>query len=129
MNLKEVNHRLNSWPDTQNSPDGIIIHPEIFFDGEEICFLFTQKEDKCARIQTTANLGERLACCTNDWKKATPIIQDLIRPYGVNWDENQGVLFLQFRRNEMSITQAVMRMIQAVFVVGSLGETISLPSR
>lgn len=127
MNLKEVNKQLNSWFDTRNSHDGIIIYPEIFFDGEEIGFLFSQKEDKYAHIQTTANFGERVAFCTDGWRKVTPVIQDLIRPYGVNWDENRGVLFIQFRRNEITITQAVMRLTQAVFVVGSLGETISLP--
>ncbi|MBQ8830558.1 MAG: hypothetical protein IJ017_03050 [Oscillospiraceae bacterium] len=84
-------------------------------------FRFVQIDDKFSRISTTPNFSEWMACCTGSWKKAAPDIEKLAKLYGVEWDNENGALFLQFRRNEMSAAQAVMRMQQAIAVVCQLG--------
>lgn len=126
MNLKEVSRQLDEIYSTHESFGGTIICPDIFFDGEEMNFIFSLEEEKFARIEVSSNFAERMAWCTGDWKKATPVIRRLAKPYGVEWDNERGILYIRFRRNEMTVGQAVSRLKQAVLVAGSLGEFIKI---
>ena len=126
MYLKEVSEQLDGLYSTKDSYNGTNIYPDIFWDGDGMGFLFSLEEDKYARIEVSSNFGEWIACCTGDWKKATPTIRRLAKPYNVEWDEERGILFIRFRRNEMTVGQAVSRLKQAVLVVGSLGKYIKI---
>ena len=70
---------------------------------------------------THRNFSEWVAWSTGSWKRAAPDIQRLAARYGVQWDNENGALFLRFRRNEMSAAQAILRLQQAVYAVGALG--------
>lgn len=98
---------------------GIWTH--MYLDGAPINFRFYQDNDKVSRLTTGPGFSEWMAWYTGDWKRAAPVIEALAKPYGVSWDNENGSLVLRFRRNEMTIAQAVMRLQQAVALACALG--------
>lgn len=100
--------------------DQILIYPSLFFDGDGMRFTFRLEEDKYARIEISENFGEWMACYPGGWKAVEPHIRRFTEPFGVEWDGERGILFIRFRRNEMSVAQAVLRLEQAALVVGNL---------
>ena len=90
-------------------------------EGDPVNFLFQQEDDKYARLTTNRSFSEWMSWCTNGWTKAAPKITKLAAIYGVQWDNDTGSLYIRFRRNEMSVLQAVIRLQQAVCVGSSLG--------
>ena len=121
MILPQINERLELLYSTRDCKDYITIHTGYTIEGDPVSFHFIQEDDKYARITTNRSFSDWMACCTGDWKKATPTIERLAGIYAVGWDPEDGVLFIRFRRNEMTLAQAIMRLQQAVYVVGSLG--------
>jgi len=63
-----------------------------------------------------------MAWCPDGWTEAAPKIEKIAGMYGAVWDNDTGSLYIRFRRNELTLAQAVMRLEQAVSVVGCLGE-------
>ena len=118
--LKEISEQLDTMYRVSENGSELNIWTHMSLDGDPINFRFVQIDDKFSRIFTTPNFSEWMACCTGDWKKAAPDIEKLARLYGVEWDNENGVLFLQFRRNEMTIAQGIMRLQQAVAVICQL---------
>lgn len=121
MILQQIHERLETLYCTQELPDAVRIATWYTIEGTPIHFHFTQEDDKYARLTTNRDFSEWLANCTGSWIKATPVITRLAGMYGVQWDPADGCLFIRFRRNEMTLAQAILRLQQAVFVVGSLG--------
>jgi len=121
MSLQEIKTQLEGLYRTYPARDCISINTHIFFEGEPVPFLFYQEDDKYSRIVTHRNFSEWVAWSTGAWKKAAPVIQRLAQPYGVQWDNENGALYIRFRRNELTVAQAILRLQQAVFVIGSLG--------
>ncbi len=121
MILQDIERQMEKLYSTYENYDGISIATDITYEGDPVNFLFQQEDDKYARIMTNRNFSEWVAWCTGDWTKAAPKIEKLAAPYGVQWDNKEGKLFICFRRNEMTLAQAVMRLQQAVAVVGALG--------
>lgn len=119
--LKEINKQLDSLYRTYELSNGIGIWTHIYLEGQPINFRFEQEDGKFSRLVTTGNFSEWMAWATGDWKKAAPVIEALAKPYGVAWDNENGALYLRFRRNEMSIAQAILRLQQAVCVISALG--------
>lgn len=124
MYLEQVSNALDELYSTWDYFDSTIIHPKLYFDGDGMTFLFRLESDKYAEIRLSPNFAEWMAYATNGWKKAAPRIEQLAAPYGVSWDNEAGVLYIRFRRNEMTVAQAVLRLHQAALVVGSLGHII-----
>ena len=86
-----------------------------------ICF----EEDKYCRLSTVNPFDEWMACAVRDgWLAATPQIREIASHFGVQWDEKEGSLFIRFRRNEMSITQALIRLNTAMRIVCELNRTV-----
>jgi len=119
--LKEFDHQLNTLYRAYNVGDAIGIRTHMYLEGDPVNFLFYQEDDKYSRLTTTSVFSEWMAWSTGDWKKAAPVIQTLAKPYGVTWDNENGALVLRFRRNQMTLAQAVLRLQQAVAVVCALG--------
>ena len=119
--LKQINEQLDTLYHAYALSTGIGIQTHIYLEGQPINFRFEQEDGKYSKLVTTGNFAEWMAWATGDWKKAAPTIEALAKPYGVGWDNENGALYLRFRRNEMSIAQAVLRLQQAVFVVSALG--------
>lgn len=121
MILADISSRLDMLYCTHDLADGISIGTHISFEGDRMNFLYRQEDEKYARIVTNRSFSQWIACCTGNWKAAAPMIERLAKPYGVEWDNENGALFIRFRRNEMTVAQAVLRLQQAVFVIGSMG--------
>lgn len=121
MILDQINSRLELLYRTDSLKDSLSIATWYTIEGNPINFQFIQEDDKYARLATDRNFAEWMASCTGSWRKAAPDIERLSALYGVQWDPEDGCLFIRFRRNEMPLAQAVLRLQQAVFVVGSLG--------
>lgn len=120
MILEDISNQLDKLYRTYALADGIGIQTHISFEGEHIHFRYQQEDEKYARIATDRNFSEWMAWCTGSWRAAAPIIEQLAKPYGVQWDNENGALFIRFRRNELTVAQAVLRLQQAVFVIGAL---------
>ena len=120
MILEEINRQLSRLYCTNDLSDSISIGTWYTIEGDPINFHFYQEDDKYSRITTNENFSQWMACCTNGWSEKAPVIEQFAGLYGVKWDNNKGQLYIRFRRNEMSIAQAVMRLQQAVFVIGSM---------
>lgn len=119
--LREINEQLEKLYCTHERNDVVSIGTWYTIEGDPVNFYFTLEDDKYVRITTNEIFSEWIASCTGDWRKATPTIERLASMYAVQWDPENGRLCIRFRRNEMTLAQAVMRLLQAVFVVGSLG--------
>lgn len=120
MILQNIDRQLEKLYSTYENHDGINIATGITFEGDPVSFLFLQEDEKYSRLTTNRNFSEWMAWCTNSWTEAAPKIEKLAAPYGVQWDNDTGSLYIRFRRNEMTLTQAVLRLQQAVAVIGSL---------
>ena len=124
MYLEQVSNALDKLYSTRAYTNSTIIHPGLSFDGDGMTFLFRLESDKYAQIRLSPNFSEWMAYCTDGWKAVAPQIEQLAAPYGVQWDNDEGVLFIRFRRNEITISEAVLRLHQAALVVGSWGYMI-----
>lgn len=125
MFLKEVSETLDCLYNSKELHDHTVIFPKVRFDGDSMFFRFRLEEEKYCLLETSDNFGEWLACCTPDgWKEAAPVIRRLAQPYGVDFDPATGRLFIRFRRNALTLAQAVLRLEQAMLVTGSLGKVI-----
>ena len=121
MTLQRINEQLDQLYRTNEAWGTMSIATWYRLEGDAMNFQFTLEDDKYARITTNRNFSEYIAWSTGDWKKAKDVIEKLASIYAVSWDPVNGALFIRFRRNEMTLAQAIMRLQQAVFVIGSLG--------
>lgn len=118
--LKDIEKQLETLYRGYEDGDALGIRTHMYLEGEPVNFRFYREDEKYSRLVTTSNFSEWMACCTGDWKKAAPLIDQLAKPYGAAWDKEEGALYLRFRRNELTLAQAVMRLQQAVAVVSAL---------
>ena len=118
--LNDFSNQLDTLFRPYDSGDLTTIGTHMRLSGDPMNFIFIQEDDKFSRLTTTANFAQWMACATGDWKKAATTIEALAAPYGVKWDNENGALYLRFRRNELSIAQAILRMQQAAAVVCAL---------
>ena len=119
--LKEIDKQLDTLYRAYDDGAALGIRTHMRLEGEPMNFRFYREDEKYARLVTAPGFAEWMAWCTGNWKKAAPMIEALAKPYGVAWDNENGALFLRFRRNEMTMAQAVMRLQQAAAVVCALG--------
>ena len=119
--LHKINEQLEKLYCTYELNDAVSIGTWYTIEGDPVNFYFTRETDKYVQITTNEAFSEWIASCTGDRRKAAPTIERLANMYAVQWDPEKGRLFIRFRRNEMTLAQAIMRLQQAVFVVGSLG--------
>ncbi len=119
--LNEISNQLDSFCRAYKDGADIGIWTHMYLEGDPINFRFHQEDNKFSTLTTGASFSEWMAYCTGNWKKASPTIHAIADIYGVVWDDENGSLSIRFRRNEMSIAQAVMRLQQAVAVICTLG--------
>ena len=119
--LNEIDKQLDSLFRAYEARNGICIHTHIYLDGSPINFRFHQEDSKFSYLTTESQFSEWMANCTGDWKRAACAIEKLAKLYGAIWDNEKGELLLRFRRNEMSVAEAVTKLLQAVAVISALG--------
>lgn len=119
--LNEISKQLDTLYAACDHGDFVGISTHMTLSGDPMNFRFYREDDKFSRLVTTPNFSEWMACATGNWKEAAPTIEALAAPYGVKWDNENGALYLRFRRNELSVAQAILRLQQAVALVCALG--------
>ena len=117
MILQDINKQLDKLYSTTQCADHISIGTRFTVEGDPVNFLFYQDGSKYCSIVTNRNFSEWIACSTNGWRKAAPLIEKAVKPYGVQWDNEEGRLYIRFRRNEMTVAQALLCLQQAVYVI------------
>lgn len=120
MILKDIDTQLKRLYCTGEHDDYLSIGTWFTIEGDPINLRYVQEDHKISRITTNSNFTEWIAWHTDGWRKASPLIEELVGPYGVQWDQDNGILFIRFHRNEMTIAQAILRLMQAVYIVGAV---------
>lgn len=120
MILEHIDQQLEKLYCTSQLSDSISIGTWYYIEGDPINFQYYQEDEKFSRIVTNRNFSEWIAWHTDGWRKAAPVIRKIVEPYGVQWDNEDGRLYIRFHRNEMTLAQAIMRLQQAVFVIGAI---------
>ena len=119
--LKDIDKQLDTLYRAYEDRSGVRIWTHMYLEGEPVNFQFIREDSKFSRLTTGPAFSRWMAWCTGDWKGAAPAIEALAKPYGVAWDNENGALYLRFRRNELTLAQAVLRLQQAVAVICQLG--------
>lgn len=119
--LNEILCRTDSIYRAYSDGQGICIKTHTYLEGDPINFRYVMEDDKFSKLVTPPVFTEWMANCTGDLVKAAPAIEALAKIYGVVWDREDLALVLRFRRNEMSVGKAIMRLQQAVAVISALG--------
>ena len=119
MILKDIEKQLGNLYCTCVESDAIRIGTWYTIEGDPINFLFSQEDEKYSVIRTNDNFSEWMAWNTDGWSRKASIIEEIAAYYDVRWDNEHGRLFIRFRRNEMTVAQAIMRLLQAVFVIAA----------
>lgn len=122
MILQDIDKQSEKLYHTYENYNGTVIATGISYEGNPVNFIFNEENDKYSHISTSNNFSEWIAWRTNGWTKAAPRIEKIASFYGVQWNNETGSLYIRFRRNEMTVAQAVIRLQQAVAVVGCIGE-------
>ena len=115
MFLKDVTNQMNTLFATSDGDGYTTIDPHINYQGDKITFRFYLEDDKYSRIELSPNASEILANCSGG-NSAEAIMSKLSKPYNVEYDREKCVLFIRFRRNEMTLAEAILRLEQATLV-------------
>lgn len=124
MFLEEVKNQLDTLFDTSDGNGYTTIDPHINYQGDKITFRFYLEDDKYSRIELSPDTSEILAYCAGG-NSAEAIMSKLSKPYNVEYDREKCVLFIRFRRNEMTLAEAVLRLEQATLVAISVNHIIT----
>ncbi|MBQ4037028.1 MAG: hypothetical protein IJC84_02765 [Clostridia bacterium] len=119
--LKEIREQLDTMFCAYEDRGALDVWTHMTIEGDPINFRFYQEDNKYARLVTPPCFSEWMAYSTGCWSRAASTIEALAEPYGVSWDNENGALYIRFRRNEMSVAEAIMRLQQAVSLVCELG--------
>ena len=112
--------------ETQNMEErGQYIQTYLFLDGESTG-LYYNTDGKQIELKTDGNFSESL-WLFYEYEKYLPYIEKICDRLGLSWDGEKGVLSLRFRRNDMTLSEAVMRMEEGIFALYSLRRTTYAP--
>lgn len=112
--------------ETQNMEErGQYIQTYLFLDGESTG-IYYNTDGKEIELKTDGNFSESL-WLFYEYEKYLPYIEKICARLGLSWDGEKGVLSLRFRRNDMTLSEAVMRMEEGIFALYSLRRTTYAP--
>lgn len=110
--------------ETKDADGYTIIDPHIRFDSDKITFRFYLEDEKYSKIELSPNSREIIGYLIGNRESFSDTIEALASRYHVTWDKYTHLLFIRFRRNEMALSQAVMRLTQATQAIISLNRII-----
>lgn len=114
---KEINSALSSIYDVRG--DRII--PGTFWDGDGCTMIFESEDNKYIRISSDENFEafteQVFIECYEEYKE---YVSDINERYGTLWDPRRRQLYIRFRRNDMSIAEAVTKLHGAMMLVAAL---------
>ena len=117
MKDNENQSSLYGLYDVRNS----LIITGMFFDGDSANIKFETQPDKYIRISTDENFEAFSETAFIDfYEDYAEYINEINKRYGTSWDSEKRQLFLRFRRNDMTITEAVTKLHGAMMLIGAL---------
>ena len=119
MQFDELNRLLNGLFDTRDGGDCVFISPWIHFDGEGTVFRFTMEDRHTCRIETDRNFTDWFGYITLDWEDYREEIAMVTTRFGTEWDATRGVLSISFRRNEMPLAEALLKLEQCMLILSN----------
>ena len=97
------------------------VHPHLFFGGEESGFKLYTVDTHVCKITTDRSFSEWYGYVSTDDEARFDKMTELIcRRYGLEWDADELVLSITFRRNELTLAPALFRLEGAVLVLAEL---------
>ena len=100
---------------------GNIILTGMFWDGDSANIIFEQEDKKYMRISSCENFEAFTETVFIDnYEDYAPYIDKINARYGTCFDAQKRQLYLRFRRNEMTITEAVTKLHGAMMLIASL---------
>ncbi len=95
------------------------IYTGIFFDGESAGIYYEEPDSHTVRLTADESFDEWLGYITfgaENYKDELLLVADRC---GVSWDSEKCKLYITFRRNDMSLSEALMRLSKAMMISGS----------
>lgn len=118
--LETLKSNLSKLYYTTNDDDLTLIDPNISIDGCGINFIFKYLDNKDCILATTKTNNEYLEYLYDDYDKNILYINKINARFKTTFDEENQIIFLKFRRNELSLTQAITNLSQAVYLYANL---------
>ena len=118
--LNSVKNTLEKLYSVEKINDTIYINPNIMIDGDGVFFTFVYNEDKNCTIKTSKQNNEYLEYLFDDYDRNLRYIDKINQRLKTEFDDENLVISITFRRNEMSLTKAIMNLTQAVYFYSSL---------
>ena len=98
-----------------------VIQTGMFWDGDSARIIFEQEDKKYMRISSCENFEAFTETAFIDYyEDYAPYIAKINERYGTCWDSEKRQLYLRFRRNEMTITEAVTKLHGAMMLISAL---------
>ncbi|MBQ8290912.1 MAG: hypothetical protein IJX88_00170 [Clostridia bacterium] len=120
---------MNNFVRAKGDHWGLHIALGMFFDGEGMSYRLEEVAPKTLRLSTGGSFSEWLAYATLDYTEYKEEIEAVAKRFGAEWNEEKGELFIQFKRNELSIGEAYFRLAQAMGVIGNFRYYIHFPGK
>ncbi|MBQ9070733.1 MAG: hypothetical protein IJY23_05235 [Clostridia bacterium] len=99
---------------------GFII-PGTFWDGDGCKILFEQEEDKNIRLSSCENFEAFTEqVFIDNFEDYTEYVSKINKRFGTAWDSKRRQIYIRFRRNDMSIAEAVTRLHGAMMLIAAL---------
>ena len=124
MDYKELKEALNGLYFSKN---GDYISTGYYLNGEALGFHISFLEDKYVRICTNEAFAlwfENVYVVERE--EYMPFVERICNRFGVAWSDGERCLFIKFRRNELSLAEAVTRLHAAALLCASLGHDLHL---
>ena len=118
--LNSVKNTLEKLYSVKKIDDTIYINPNIMIDGDGVLFTFAYDENKNCTIKTSKQNNEYLEYLFDDYDRNLRYIDKINQRLKTEFDDENLVISITFRRNEMSLTKAIMNLTQAVYFYSSL---------
>ena len=92
--------------------------PGIFFDGEG-CVVYVYTKGREIRFESNDAFEAEFDYVDREYEKYEPFVRAACERFGTVWDRDRLKLTMTFRRNDMSMTRAMMNFIECMqFLVG-----------
>ena len=101
----------------------VYIRTGTFLEGEGVNFIFYPDGTHFCRIQTDENFSDYYKYFIGG-ESYTDEVAPLLSRFGVKLDREGGVLYIRFRRNEISVAEAICKLHAAMLMLSSFGRHI-----
>ena len=99
-----------------SNDDIVLINPNIILDGDGINFYYKMIDSHNAKLSTSSKDNQIICDVINNYDKYKDYIDKINSRFNTTIDFDNLTLSIEFRRNEITLTDAIMRLTQAVYI-------------